>query len=202
MEYRIPQYVTTVKKEKVARQDVQCVVVHAAVTEIMDDAFRGWTNLREVVFESGSRLRRVGDHAFAGTTLRGFAAPEGLREIGICAFMGCKNLREVKLNEGLESLGKGAFRDSGVEEVHLPSSLRTMGEDVFVGCGSLQRVEVGADCGALAVAVRAAGGTLAVEAKREAREESDGSVQIELEDADALREQLEQISRYVTELQE
>ena len=41
MEYRIPQYITVVKKEAVLRQDVQRVVVHAAVTEIMDDAFRG-----------------------------------------------------------------------------------------------------------------------------------------------------------------
>ena len=191
MEYRIPQYVTTVKKEGAPRRDVQRVVVHVAVTEIMDDAFRGWTNLREVVFEPSSRLRRIGDYAFAGTALREFVAPCNLREIGICAFMGCKNLREVKLNEGLESLGEGAFRDSGEEEVHLPSSLRTMGDDVFVGCGNLQRVEVGADCGALAVAVRAAGGTLVVEARREVRENSDGSVQIELEDVDALKEQLE-----------
>ena len=144
--------------------------------------------MREVIFEFGSRLRRVGDHAFADTALREFAAPKGLRVIGSGTFMNCKELRTVKLNEGLESLGEGAFRDSGMDDVHLPSSLKTMGESVFAGCRCLQKIEMGADCGALAVAVRAVGGALAVEARREVREDSDGSVQIELEDADALRE--------------
>ena len=109
MEYRVPPYVTTMKKVGAPRQDVQRVVVHAAVTEIADGAFRDWTNLAEVVFEPGSRLRRVGDHAFADTALREFTAPNGLREIGSGAFMNCKELRTVKLNEGLESLGEGAF---------------------------------------------------------------------------------------------
>ena len=111
--------------------------MHVAVTEIMDDAFRGWTNLREVVFEPGSRLRRIGNYAFVGTALREFATPEGLREIGRGTFMNCKELRTVKLNEGLESLGEGAFRDSGMEKVHLPSSLKTMNENAFAGCGNL-----------------------------------------------------------------
>lgn len=137
MEYRVPPYVTTMKKEGAPRQDVQRVVVHAAVTEIADDAFRGWTSLREIIFEPGSRLKRVGDHTFAGTALREFVAPGSLKEIGNRVFMGCKELRTVKLNEGLESLGEGAFRDSGTEDVRLPSSLRTMSENVFAGCGSL-----------------------------------------------------------------
>ena len=85
------------------------MVVHAAVTEIAEDAFRGWTGLTEVVFESGSKLRRVGDYAFASTALKVFVAPGDLKEIGVGAFMNCKELRTVKLNEGLESLGEGAF---------------------------------------------------------------------------------------------
>lgn len=59
---------------------------------------------------------------------------------------------------------------------------------------------MGADCGALAVTVRAVGGTLAVEPKREVREDNADAVQIELEDADALREQLEQKDKQIEEL--
>ena len=102
MEYRIPQYVTVVQREAAPRRNVQRVVVHAGVAEIADDAFRDWTNLVEVVFEPGSRLKKVGDHAFADTALREFAAPEGLKEIGSGTFMNCKELRTVKLNKGLE----------------------------------------------------------------------------------------------------
>ena len=38
--------------------------------------------------------------AFADTALESFVVPSALRVIKAGAFMGCKNLREVKLNEG------------------------------------------------------------------------------------------------------
>ena len=75
--------------------------MHTAVTEIMDDAFRGWTNLREVVFEPGSRLEIVGAYAFADTALESFTAPMSLKRIDAGAFVNCRNLREAMLNEGL-----------------------------------------------------------------------------------------------------
>ena len=75
----------------------------------MDDAFRGWTNLREVVFEPGSRLEIVGAYAFADTALESFTAPMSLRRIDIGAFANCKNLREAMLNEGLRYIGDSAF---------------------------------------------------------------------------------------------
>ena len=108
MEYRVPTNITAVQKT-VPRKDVTRVVFHSGATAIETDAFRGWTSLEEVVFEAGSRLERIGDHAFAGTALKEFAAPSSLKTIGAGAFADCKSLR---LNEGLESLGgegDGAF---------------------------------------------------------------------------------------------
>ena len=100
MEYRIPQYVTVVRRV-VPRQDVCRVIVHRGVTTIDEDAFLDWANLREVVFESGSRLEIVGTYAFAGTALESFTAPISLRRIDAGAFANCRNLREAMLNEGL-----------------------------------------------------------------------------------------------------
>ena len=102
---------------------MQRVVVHAAVTEIMDDAFRGWTSLREVVFEPGSQLEMVGAYAFADTALESFAAPMSLRRIDAGAFANCRNLREAMLNEGLQYIGDSVFYGSGVETVYIPSTL-------------------------------------------------------------------------------
>ena len=147
MEYRIPQYVTVVQREAAPRRNVQRAVVHAGVTEIADDAFRDWTNLVEVVFEPGSRLRRVGDHSFAGTSLREFAAPEALREIGSGAFANCSYLRTVSLNKGLESLGEGAFQGSGLETIYDSSTLRALPEMVSAGCMRLRGMCLGEGCG-------------------------------------------------------
>ena len=63
--------------------------MHKNVVEIAENAFQGWTSLEEIVFEPGSRLERIGDHAFAGTALKEFVAPENLKVIGSDAFDVC-----------------------------------------------------------------------------------------------------------------
>ena len=145
MEYRVPPYVTVLKRAFV-RVDVRRIVAHAAVTEIADGACWDWAGLEEVVFEPGSLLERIGDHAFAGAALKKFVAPDGLMTIEAGAFAGCKSLKEVRLNEGLESLGDGVFQDSGVEVVYLPSTLQRLGKETFAGCESIRRIEVVEGC--------------------------------------------------------
>lgn len=108
MDYSVPPYVTVVERT-ILRLDVRRVIIHRNVTMIAQYVFYNWANLKEIVFESGSRLKCIGAYAFVGTALKGFTAPDCLREIENCAFAGCKNLREVRLNEGLESLGECVF---------------------------------------------------------------------------------------------
>ena len=148
MEYRVPADVTVVQK-MVPRKDVTRVVVHNWVTAIEADAFRDWTSLEAVVFEDRGRLERIGDHAFAGTALREVVAPGSLKTIGAGAFADCRNLKQVRLNEGLESLGgegDGVFQGSGVEEIYLPSTLREMSRATFSKCKSLRRARVVDGC--------------------------------------------------------
>ena len=142
-EYRVPENVTRVER---TRQDIRRVVIHDRVTDIASDAFRGWAGLAEVVFKGKSSLERIGSHAFAGTGLKVFIAPGSLKTIRAGAFAGCKNLKEVRLNEGLESLGDGVFQDSGVVTIYIPLTLQRMRKDTFAGCQSLRRVEVAEGC--------------------------------------------------------
>ena len=110
-EYHVPENANVVLKTTM-RNDVKRVVVHARVTEIADDAFRDWSSLTEVVFEQNSMLQSIGTHAFTGTALKSFTAPDSLRSIEDGAFAGCKNLKEIRLNEGLQHIGGdevGAF---------------------------------------------------------------------------------------------
>lgn len=136
MNYYVPPHTTVVQKTS-PRKDVRIVFVHKAVTEIAKGAFQNWENLEFVVFEDGSTLKKIGAHAFAGTALREFAAPEELREIGTGAFMNCKSLKEVSLNEGLESIeGARVFYGSGLEKLYIPFSLEKIKKGVFAGCSN------------------------------------------------------------------
>ena len=57
--------------------------------------------------------------------------PASVKTIGDYAFAGCRNLKTVTFNEGLETIGEAAFLRTALESVVLPKSLKTIGEDAF-----------------------------------------------------------------------
>lgn len=60
----------------------QKVIIPSSVTEIQKEAFKGWENLREIVFDDDSHIQKIGVGAFSETSLEAFTAPKSLREIG------------------------------------------------------------------------------------------------------------------------
>lgn len=81
-----------------------------------------------------------------------------LAEIEGGAFMDCKSLKRVVLNEGLTTLGEydeylddsnvyyGVFSCGGLEEITLPSTLTTIGDNTFSDCYNLRVVWVEDGC--------------------------------------------------------
>ena len=128
--------------------DCMSVFVPRSVVEIQDDAFWNCQDLREVVFEEGSALRTIGASAFRESGVECVDLPGSLRTLAQAAFAGCRNLRSVRLREGLKALGtraegqpwQGAFQGSALEEVLLPSTLRRIEHDTFRRCGRLRSV--------------------------------------------------------------
>lgn len=129
------------------------VVFPAGVTEIGAEAFQGWTTLRNVSFEPGSTLTRIGTNAFADSGLVEFTAPASLRFVDQGAFCWCGNLRKVVLNDGLLVLGMakrqatgdrycGVFEGSKVEDVRLPPGLTRLEQNIFTNCMSLKRLKL------------------------------------------------------------
>ena len=206
MEYRIPPYTTAVAKS-IPKPDVRRIVVHCNVTEIEQDAFRGWKSLAEIVFEPGSRLARIGSHAFADTALETFTAPKSLKEIGMGAFMNCVSLREARLNEGLEKIwgwdsDDGAFQGSGLETVYVPSTLQKLRRETFADCRNLRRVEIADGC--KADLKRCVQPMVSVETVAQNVSDADesNSAQIELEDEEALRKKLVEKDAQIEELRQ
>ena len=67
----------------------------------------------------------------------------GVKNIGNCAFDGCRNLKNVTIPESVTEIGSGAFGFcSNLKSVTLPKSLRKIGESAFERCDSLTNVTI------------------------------------------------------------
>ena len=78
----IPDGTEIIKTNQYRKANYEQVFIPKSVTEIQSRAFDECRNLREVVFEEGSKLRIIGDNAFDS----------------------CENLAKINLPEGLQSI--------------------------------------------------------------------------------------------------
>ncbi len=60
------------------------------------------------------------------------------------AFYECTNLKKVTLPEGIVTIGKGAFKASGIEDINFPSTLTRIAEAAFDNCTSLVHLNLNA----------------------------------------------------------
>ena len=65
--------------------------------------------------------------------------PSTLKVIKNEAFMGCANLKSVRLPEGLTEIGLRAFRESGLESVITPEFVRMICQSAFCKCENLKK---------------------------------------------------------------
>lgn len=89
--------------------EIEKIIIPKNVTEIKDSAFHECGNLKEVVFEDGSRLETIGEIAFGQ----------------------CKKLTKINLPDGLKKIGIGCFNSSSLEELILPDSVKEIGRSAF-----------------------------------------------------------------------
>lgn len=80
---------------------------------------------------------------FGNTEIEHVAASASVVEIGVRAFSNCKNLKTVKLNEGLIRLKKEVFSGcENLKEINIPDTLQSIGEWAFRGCKSLNELYI------------------------------------------------------------
>jgi hypothetical protein len=72
------------------------ISVPNSVTVICEGAFSDCTRLKEISFDTRSRLLTIGDRAFAGCNqLKKIEIPDTVQSIGTDAFAGCDNLKAI-----------------------------------------------------------------------------------------------------------
>ena len=85
-------------------------------------------------------LEVVESEWFSGNEMEKVLIPSTVRELGSCAFCGCKQLREVVFEPGseLETIKRSCFSNCGLEKVVIPRNVKTIEEYAFSGCHSLR----------------------------------------------------------------
>ena len=63
-----------------------------------------------------------------------------VESIGTDAFSSCTTLNKVTLNEGLKTIGVGAFQGTAIEEIDIPGSVESIREKAFYSCINLEEV--------------------------------------------------------------
>ena len=102
----------------------QKVTIPATVTEIGDYAFLNSSGLKQIAFESGSQLKRVGNSAFSGCSgLTSAALPSSVEEIGSMAFADCSSLTGTfTLPAAVTNIYAGAFNGANLSVFTLTAS--------------------------------------------------------------------------------
>ena len=139
---------------------------------IIDDysyegCFGGCTNLKEILFEKGIKLKTIGGYCFQRCkSLKSIELPDGveilssyafsycpsltsvslpstLKKMGSHCFYGCSSLTNIVIPEGVSEVSRSCFCECpSLVSVVLPSSLREIGSDCFKGCNSLTNVTI------------------------------------------------------------
>lgn len=118
------------------------VSIAKGVTEIKDDAFNGMASLGKI--EIPSSVKKLGDRAFARTSLRSVSIGANVISIGDESFIGCGLLEEVSFGSKLGSIGEKAFFGcDSIVEVKLPDSVYYIGDMAFAYCSRLEKVDLG-----------------------------------------------------------
>jgi len=75
------------------------------------------------------------------SSIESLTIPSTVTEVGMEAFSGCRNLREVTINEGLQKISSHSFCEcSSLESITVPSTVAVIGDSSFNSCRNLREV--------------------------------------------------------------
>lgn len=140
--------------------DITSAEIGGCVTHIQDGAFEGARRLSSVTF--GSNVVYIGNRAFSGCgNLENLELGSSVSAVGYNAFANCSSLKNISteslgvipanfanncltlqtvtLNDGITSIGQGAFQNCRTMwQINIPESVTSIGEEAFNGCGTMR----------------------------------------------------------------
>jgi hypothetical protein len=112
------------------------VATRADIEVIAPGAFSPSSEIATIVFESGTRLKEIGEGAFAGCkALISCHVPSSVEIIGDRCFEKCAGMETITFEDSstLRKIGERAFADS-IGSITIPASTEEIDGSAFVGC--------------------------------------------------------------------
>lgn len=123
------------------------------ITQPSEGIFANQSNITNL--KVGSNILGIGDYAFYGcSTLQEVTLENGLQTIGNGAFADCIRLGkcEIASNANIQAIGKDAFYNCRtLSSFSIPIGLRALGDSCFEGCTNLMNVDLTSGGGAVAL---------------------------------------------------
>ncbi len=130
-EFSVPESITEIGANLFKnRVNLTQIEISSSLVSIGDSAFEGCTSLALVEFKGeGSDPLTIGARAFYGcSALKTITLPARTVSLGSHCFDGTsrKGFLTINLNEGLKTIGDGAFAATGITEITIPSTVEEL----------------------------------------------------------------------------
>ena len=94
-----------------------------------------------LIVENG--ITKLENGAFANfTSLTSVSLPGSLETIGRQCFLGCKGLKTIEIPNGVKTIVRSAFAQTGLTSVTIPNSVISIGDYAFEDCTSLKEITI------------------------------------------------------------
>ena len=113
------------------------------ITDIDSGAFKGCSNLQSFPFDKTVKLDWLGDEAFRGcTSLRQVIFPDGCIEVSKNCFADCTSLQYFKGGSALSTISEGAFANSGLVKIDGLDGVTKIKSGAFANCKDLKVIVI------------------------------------------------------------
>lgn len=113
----------------------------SAVKEIQAEAFAGAKGFAEIILPEG--VEKIGERAFAESSIEKIRIPDGVTDIGTGAFYNCVDLVSADVSDGVTEIADYLFwRCLKLEQVDMPAGVTRIGEHAFSACIALPEIEI------------------------------------------------------------
>ena len=141
----IPDSVKTIDNAAFYGTGITALTLGKEVQTIGESAFAACTDLTGDLVIPDS-VTTIGESAFSRKDLKNtnkissIQFGKNVKTVGDCAFLGCTNVTSLRLNEGLQEIGRYAFKDLTelTGGLFIPATVTKIGDGAFHGCTKLK----------------------------------------------------------------
>lgn len=123
----------TENSKRYIEQNIELIMSGEFVKFYTPDFDRGDVTMTLLAAEINplEHMTYIPEDFLANTNIETFEVPDNITSIHREAFFSCKQLKSVKLPEGITYIGDNAFSESNLEQINLPSNLIHLESDAF-----------------------------------------------------------------------